>query len=133
MQVLDKMPRLRAVIDHLSKPEIKQGKMYPWQELMKEVALRPNVYCKLSGMVTEADYKHWTRKQLRAYAENVLEHFGKDRVMFGSDWPVCLLAASYDEVLSMSWEFVTAVLGTAALEPVFGGNAARFYRLNAQV
>jgi L-fuconolactonase len=131
--VLDKMPRLRAVIDHLSKPEIKTGNMHPWQELMREIALRPNVYCKLSGMVTEADYTHWTPEQLRPYAEHVLEHFGPDRVMFGSDWPVCLLAANYAEVLNMYREFVTGFLGTAALDAVFGGNAARFYRLNAHL
>lgn len=131
LNILDRIPRLRAAIDHLSKPEIRTGKMQPWQDLMREVALRPNVCCKLSGMVTEAGYGHWTREQLRPYADHVLEYFGADRVMFGSDWPVCLLAASYEEVVAAAQDFVTSKLGTAAVAPVFGDNAARFYRLES--
>ena len=87
-------------MDHLSKPEIMLGKMQPWQDLMAEVAQHPNVYCKISGMVTEADPINCTREQLRPYADHVMESFGADRVMFGSDWPVCLLAASYEEVFA---------------------------------
>lgn len=129
-QVLERIPRLRAAIDHLSKPEIKAGKMQPWKDLIREVALRPNVYCKLSGMMTEADPNNWTREQLRPYADHVLEHFGADRVMFGSDWPVSLLAASYEEVIDASRDFVTCKLGSTAIGAVFGDNAARFYRLD---
>lgn len=129
IQVLEKIPQLRTVIDHLSKPEIRTGKMQPWKDLMRQVALQPNVCCKLSGMVTEADFSHWTREQLRPYADHVLEQFGADRVMFGSDWPVCLLAAPYEEVMEMSQEFVRDSLGNAALDAVFGSNAARFYQL----
>jgi L-fuconolactonase len=131
VQVLDKIPHLRAVIDHLSKPEIRAHRMQPWQDLMREVALRPNVYCKLSGMMTEADPNSWSREQLRPYADHVMEHFGAERVMFGSDWPVCLLAASYEEVIATSRDFVTSRLGSAALAAIFGGNAARFYRLES--
>jgi L-fuconolactonase len=131
LRVLDKVPHLRAVIDHLSKPEIKAARMQPWQDLMREVALRPNVYCKLSGMMTEADPSNWTREQLRPYAEHVLEQFGAERVMFGSDWPVCLLAASYEEVIETTRDLVTSSLGNAAEQPIFGGNAARFYGLEA--
>jgi L-fuconolactonase len=131
VQVLDKIPHLRAVIDHLSKPEIRAHRMQPWEDLMREVALRPNVYCKLSGMMTEADPNSWSREQLRPYADHVMEHFGAERVMFGSDWPVCLLAASYEEVIATSRDFVTSRLGSAALAAIFGGNAARFYRLES--
>ena len=132
VQVLDKIPHLRAVIDHLSKPEIKAGRMQPWQDLIREVAHQPNVYCKLSGMVTEADPSNWTREQLRPYAEHVLEQFGAERVMFGSDWPVCLLAANYETVIRTARDLVTSSLGSAAEPAVFGGNAARFYGLESE-
>ncbi len=131
LQALERIPQLRAVMDHLSKPEIMTGKMQPWQDLMGEVALHPNVYCKLSGMMTEADPLHWSREQLRPYADYVMEQFGADRVMFGSDWPVCLLAASYEEVLTTTRALVLDKLGSSAEEAVFGGNAARFYRLES--
>jgi L-fuconolactonase len=129
LKVLDRIPNLRAVMDHLSKPEIKAGRMQPWQDLMREVARYPNVYCKLSGMVTEADPQKWDLEQLRPYAEHVLEHFGAERVMFGSDWPVCLLAASYEEVWGAARTLIVGSLGAAAEQGVLGGNAARFYRL----
>jgi L-fuconolactonase len=132
VQVLDKIPHLRAVIDHLSKPEIKAGRMQPWQDLIREVALQPNVYCKLSGMMTEADPSNWTPEQLRPYAEHVLEQFGAERVMFGSDWPVCLLAANYETVIRTARDLVTSSLGDAAEQAVFGGNAARFYGLESE-
>jgi L-fuconolactonase len=129
LKVLEKIPNLHAVMDHLSKPEIKAGRMQPWADLMREVALHPNVYCKLSGMVTEADYENWNLEQLRPYADHVLEHFGEGRVMFGSDWPVCVLAASYEQVLSMTRGFVTSRLGQGSEAAILGENAARFYRL----
>jgi L-fuconolactonase len=100
-------------------------RMDQWQELMREVALHRNVYCKLSGLVTEADYENWGVEQLRPYADHAMEEFGTERVMFGSDWPVCLLVAHYEQVLSAARTLATARLGMAAEEPVFGGNAAR--------
>jgi L-fuconolactonase len=130
-KVLERVPNLRAVIDHLAKPEIKAHRMHPWQELVREVALHPNACCKLSGMVTEADYQNWDLEHLRPYADHVMEEFGAERVMFGSDWPVCLLAASYEQVLSATRTLVVSNLGTGAEEAVFGGNAARFYRLQS--
>jgi L-fuconolactonase len=131
LKVLERIPTLRAVIDHLAKPEIKAGRIQPWQDLMREVAQHWNVHCKLSGMVTEADYQNWDLEQLRPYADHVMEHFGAERVMFGSDWPVCLLAASYEQVWSATRTLVTSRFGTGAEEAVFGGNAARFYRLES--
>jgi L-fuconolactonase len=131
LQVLTRIPSLRAVMDHLSKPEIMLGKMQPWQDLMAEVAQHPNVSCKISGMVTEADPINWTREQLRPYADHVMESFGADRVMFGSDWPVCLLAASYEEVFATARALVLDKLGKDAEQAVFGDNAVRFYRLDA--
>ena len=131
LQVLEKFPRLRAVMDHLSKPEISAGTMQPWQDLMREVALHKNVHCKLSGMMTEADPRNWSREQLRPYADHVMEHFGAERVMFGSDWPVSLLAGSYETVLTTTRALVNSSLGSEAEQAVFGDNAARFYRLDS--
>jgi L-fuconolactonase len=128
-KVLERVPNLRAVIDHLAKPEIRAHRLQPWREFMREVALHPNVCCKLSGMVTEADYQGWNLAHLRPYAGHVMQLFGAERVMFGSDWPVCLLAASYEQVWSVTRTLVTECLGTEAEEAVFGRNAARFYRL----
>jgi L-fuconolactonase len=129
LKALERLPHLRAVMDHLSKPEIKARAMQPWQDLMREVALHRNVHCKLSGMMTEADPRNWTLEQLRPYADHVMEHFGVERLMFGSDWPVCLLAASYEQVLTATQTLVTSGLGKGSEDAVFGGNAARFYRL----
>jgi L-fuconolactonase len=131
LKVLERIPKLRAVIDHLGKPEIRAGRMQPWRDLMSEVGLHPNVYCKLSGMVTEADYQNWDLEQLRPYADHVIEHFGPGRVMFGSDWPVCLLAASYEQVWSVARTLVRNRLGEGGEAAIFGGNAARFYRLES--
>jgi L-fuconolactonase len=129
LKVLDRIPNLRAVMDHLSKPEIKLSKRHPWQDLMRELALHPNICCKLSGMLTEADPQSWSLEQLRPYADHVMEHFRAERLMCRSDWPVCLLAASYEQVYSATRTLVTSSLGTSAIEAVFGSNAARFYGL----
>jgi L-fuconolactonase len=129
LTVLEKVPELRAVIDHVSKPEIKNRKLDPWRSLMARVAGHSNVYCKLSGMITEADHKTWTPDDLRPYVEHVLDSFGVERVMFGSDWPVCVLAGSYDQVAAALQAVVKPHLNKQDEIAVFGGNAARFYKL----
>jgi L-fuconolactonase len=116
------------VLDHLSKPPIAAGDREPWESLLRELAAEPNVACKLSGMVTEAGPAGWTVADLRPYADVVLDAFGPQRVMFGSDWPVCLLAGSYDEVVAAAEE-LTAGCTAAERDEVFGGTAARVYRL----
>jgi L-fuconolactonase len=121
------LPGLTFVLDHLSKPPIAAGELRPWAALVRELAALPNVSCKLSGMVTEAGPR-WTVAGLRPYAEVVLDAFGPDRVMFGSDWPVCLLASSYAAVTSAAWE-LTAALTREEQALVFGGTAARVYGL----
>lgn len=129
LKVLDKVPNLRAVVDHISKPEIKAQKMEPWKTLIREVAQHKNVYCKLSGMVTEADHKNWTPDDLGPYVEHVVECFGLERVMFGSDWPVCLQAATYDRVIEALYSILKPALDATHEQAVFGSNAARFYRI----
>jgi len=129
LQALDAVPGLRAVIDHISKPEIRGKKFEPWKTLIAEAAGYPNLYCKLSGMVTEADHERWSIDDLRPYIEHVVECFGLDRVMFGSDWPVCLLAGSYDRVIGALEEILSTRLDRDTERRVFGENAARFYKL----
>jgi len=123
------LPGLTFVLDHLSKPPIATGGLDPWVTLVRELAALPNVSCKLSGMVTEAGSR-WTVATLHPYAEVVLDAFGPARVMFGSDWPVCLLAASYANVASAARE-LTAALTHEEQTLVFGGTAARVYGLPA--
>ncbi|HZY61972.1 MAG TPA: amidohydrolase family protein [Edaphobacter sp.] len=127
LRALGAVPRLRAVVDHIAKPEIRTGTLEPWKSLMAEVARNANVYCKLSGMITEADHKHWSVDDLRPYVEHVMQCFGVDRVMFGSDWPVCLLAGSYGQVVSALREILAPVMNEDTERKIFGENAGRFY------
>ncbi|WP_049573827.1 amidohydrolase family protein [Nonomuraea sp. SBT364] len=122
------LPELTFVLDHLSKPPIAPGELEPWRGLVRELAAYPNVFCKLSGMVTEAGRTSWRVADLRPYAETVLEAFGPERVMFGSDWPVCLLAAGYERVAEAAEE-LCAGLSDGERADVFAGTARRAYRL----
>ena len=115
------------VLDHGAKPDIASGRLEPWAKLMTQLARRPNVVCKLSGMVTEAAAA-WTAAQLRPYADHLLDCFGTQRLMFGSDWPVCTLAASYRDVVAVA-RVMTSQLDQAELEAVFHGNAVTAYGL----
>ncbi|WP_133903245.1 amidohydrolase family protein [Actinophytocola oryzae] len=126
VELADAVPGVRLVLDHAGKPAIADGGYEPWAAFLTSIAARPNVFCKLSGLVTEADWTRWTVDGLRPYAAHVLETFGPDRVMFGSDWPVCELAATYDQVYSAARDF-TAALSTSERAEVFGGTAARAY------
>lgn len=128
LKVVDSYPEMRFVVDHIAKPRMAEGVMEPWVARMKKIAKRPNVWCKLSGMVTEADWAAWTPGDLKPYVDIVMECFGEDRVMFGSDWPVCLLAAEYADVKG-TLEALLGSDGTAAQDKVFGANAMAFYDL----
>lgn len=132
-QVLESIPNLRAVIDHISKPEIRLQIMKPWQSWIAQLAHHPNLYCKLSGMITEADHQHWTPDDLRPYIDHVVECFGFDRIMFGSDWPVCLCAGTYSQVIGALCEVLASKLNDETEPKLFGRNAIRFYKLNAEV
>lgn len=116
------------VIDHLAKPDIKAGVMQPWAAQLAAIANQGNVYCKLSGMVTEADWNGWEPADFRYYTQHILEVFGPQRVMFGSDWPVCLLAAEYGQVIELA-EQVAAHLTPDKQELIWHSNARDFYGL----
>ena len=126
--VAKKFPGLRLVIDHLAKPVIKNADMDGWKDHFIAAAKCPNVYCKLSGMVTEADWENWKPADLKPYVELALEHFGPERCMFGSDWPVCELAATYEEVFDALVECIGG-LSDDEKSHVLGQTAIEFYRL----
>src|SRR5215472_8958890 len=123
-------PEQKFVIDHIAKPEIKERSRAGWAVLMQNIATRPNVYCKLSGLVTEADWKNWKKEDFRPYLDVVFGAFGPKRLMFGSDWPVCLLAAKYQQVLEIIEDYVQDCAADIK-EKIFGGNASDFYQLKA--
>jgi len=130
LKALDEVGPMRGVIDHISKPEIKQHVLEPWKDLLNQVAQHETIYCKLSGMITEADHDHWTAEDLRPYVNHAVDCFGWDRVIFGSDWPVCLLAGSYDQVVDGLREVLGTRMDAAAERKLFGLNAMTFYKLN---
>jgi L-fuconolactonase len=128
LEIATRIPELALVVDHIAKPDIRHGLFEPWAERMAALAAMPNVTCKVSGMVTEADWSTWTRAELRPYVDLVLGWFGPRRLLFGSDWPVCLLAATYDEVLDAAEELFGG-LTAAERDEVFEGTATRVYGL----
>jgi L-fucono-1,5-lactonase len=128
IQFVDLHPRQTFVLDHMAKPRIRDRAIAPWRPTITELAMRGNVYCKVSGMVTEADWRTWSQEDLSPYLEVVLEAFGPQRLMVGSDWPVCLLATSYTrwfEVLNGLLEKLTV----AERERILGGTAKEVYGL----
>lgn len=125
------LPEQRFVLDHIAKPKIAAGELSPWREHLVELSRCPNVACKVSGLVTEADWQRWQPSDLRPYLDVVLEAFGPERLMFGSDWPVCTLAASYGKVFSLA-EQLAARLSPAEQVSFFGGAAERWYRLGGR-
>ncbi|MFB6938186.1 amidohydrolase family protein [Streptomyces sp. HUAS 31] len=128
VEVAADLPGLTFVLDHSGKPPIASGTLDPWTRDVRALAALPNTVCKLSGLVTEADLADWTVTDLRPYADVVLEAFGPGRLMFGSDWPVCTLAATYGQVLAAAGE-LTAALSDAERTQVFEGTAVRVYAL----
>jgi L-fuconolactonase len=131
IELVDRFPQQRFVLDHLAKPEVKTGQLAPWRSHLGEIAKRPNVYAKLSGLVTEADWKRWRKEDFIPYLDVAFEAFTADRLMFGSDWPVCLLAASYQQVKGLIEDYVRH-LAPQDKENIFGENAALFFGLRAE-
>ena len=129
LELVKKCPNQRFVIDHLSKPDIKSGEWKEWKKLISPLAERELVFCKLSGMVTEADWEKWKPEDLFPYLEISLELFGPDRLMFGSDWPVCLLAGEYEQVFQVIEDF-TSQLSSSEQDRIWGETALEFYQIS---
>jgi Predicted metal-dependent hydrolase of the TIM-barrel fold len=128
LTVAEHCPDLRLVVDHMAKPPIASGEIKEWARELKAVAQIPGIHCKLSGLVTEADHAAWKTADLIPYAECALDWFGAERMMIGSDWPVCLLAATYERALE-AYQELLAGLNDRERQRIFAGNAANFYRL----
>jgi L-fuconolactonase len=125
---VDRHPNQLFILDHFAKPYIRAGQLEPWRTELRELARRPNVYCKLSGLATEADPARWTLADLQPYFEAALEAFSPGRLMFGSDWPVCTLASSYSRWVE-TVQALTAPLSAIERERIMGGTAVEAYRL----
>ncbi|SHJ43211.1 L-fuconolactonase [Arenibacter nanhaiticus] len=128
LEFVKKFPNQKFVIDHIAKPYIKDGFYDGWALLMQEIGKHENVYCKLSGMTTEADYKQWTAEQITPYMELVLNAFGSNRLLFGSDWPVCLVAGNYEKTKAVVTNFISNLSPHEQAE-IMGKNAVSFYNL----
>jgi L-fuconolactonase len=126
--VAERLPEVPFILDHAGKPGIAAGERAPWTSWIAGIATLPNVVCKLSGLITEAPWDGWTTELIRPYAEHVLSCFGADRVMFGSDWPVCELAGSYADVLELTHDLLSGATETERAA-VLGGTATRVYCL----
>jgi L-fuconolactonase len=131
VEFVERFPDQAFVVDHIAKPAIAAGEIDVWERNLRAIAANPNVFCKFSGLITEADWDNWNAELLEPYLEITFDAFGADRLMFGSDWPVCLLAGSYDRVKGLVEDFVR---GRPVLEQakIFGETAARFYGLKVR-
>jgi L-fuconolactonase len=129
IELVQRFPEQPFVLDHIAKPFIKTGVLSPWSEQIRELARLSNVSCKVSGMITEADHAQWKADDFKPYLDVVFEAFGEDRLMYGSDWPVCLFAGDYPRMFALIEDY-TRQLCTAARDKFYGGNAARFYGIN---
>ncbi|MRH41064.1 amidohydrolase family protein [Aquibacillus halophilus] len=129
VELVEAFPKQLFVIDHLAKPDIKNQLQSPWKRDIKRIAAHPNVYCKLSGMVTEANLKFWVQEDFTPYLDVVYQAFGPDRLMIGSDWPVCTLSKEYQVVMGIVEQFIQS-LPSAEQERILGGNCAKFYGID---
>lgn len=121
-------PHQKFIVDHLAKPIIKSGEVETWEKDLRRLAQHQNVYCKISGMVTEADWQHWNQAHFTPYLDVVTEAFGTHRLVYGSDWPVCLLAATYKQQLGIVQKYFQTFSAFEQAQ-IFGGNAQQFYQL----
>ncbi len=131
LELVSMFPEQKFVLDHISKPFIRAGILDPWRKDMKSLAAQANVWCKISGMVTEADIKNWVYEDFVPYLDVVTEVFGTDRIMLGSDWPVCLLAGEYKEIMNVPIRYFSNI-DTDSKEKVFRMNCIDFYELNTK-
>ena len=131
-QVVAQCPDTRFVVDHMAKPPIKTGEIGEWARELKPLAAFPNVSCKLSGLVTEANWSNWRIEDFKPCVETALEYFGPERMIFGSDWPVCFLAATYEQVLD-AVQRLLAHLNEDERRRIFSANAVEFFRLEGEI
>ena len=129
LDLLKDLDDLKIVIDHIAKPDIKNSHITEWAKNIKALANYPNVYCKISGMTTEADWKNWTAEDLTPYLDIVVEAFGTNRLMFGSDWPVCLVASSYHQWLRTVKDYFSTFTKEEQAK-IFAANCESFYTFN---
>ena len=127
-RLVDQFPNQKFVVDHIAKPDIASGGLSPWAEDLRDLARRPNVFCKVSGLVTTADWATWTPAQFAPYLDVVLEAFGPSRLMIGSDWPVCTCAASYQRTMQTTMDWAACLSADEQAE-LLGGTCANFYGL----
>jgi L-fuconolactonase len=128
LEFVKKFPHQKFVIDHIAKPYIKDGYFEGWATMMTAIGKHKNVSCKMSGMVTEADFNIWTPEQIHPYMDTVLEAFGSKRILFGSDWPVCLVAGNYSKIKKLTTDFISQ-LSKIEQNSIMGNNAIEFYNL----
>lgn len=129
LELVKQFPEQPFVIDHLAKPQIKEQVFSPWKEQIQVLAKAPNVFCKISGLVTEANWHNWKMEDIRPYLDIAFEAFGTDRLMFGSDWPVCKLAGNYTTTCVLMEEYLKD-FSEVDKAKFWGKNAANFYNLN---
>lgn len=129
-EFVERFPRQRFVLDHMAKPPIKSGEIAGWAEGIRRLAQFPNVLCKMSGLVTEADWQRWKPEHITPYLDIAFEAFGPERLMIGSDWPVCLVAANYTSVMQVIQNWLQR-FPLEAQDAILGGNAQRFWKLRA--
>ena len=128
IKFVSQLPDNRMILNHIGKPDIKTKKFKDWKENIRLLANHPKIYCKLSGMITEADFKKWSYEEMVPYLDTVGEYFGVDRLCYGSDWPVCLVAGNYEKMISVI-ERWSSQLSVEAQNKIFGMNTCRFYNL----
>ena len=128
VKLVREFPRQRFVLDHIAKPAISNGSMNPWKQDIRQLASFDNVFCKLSGMVTETHWKQWKPQDFHPYLDVVCEAFGGDRLMIGSDWPVCTLSATYEQTVEIVTDYITQSMPGEA-DKIFGANCKHWYRM----
>lgn len=128
-RLVKNFPDMRFVLDHLAKPDIRSGEFDYWAKGIHKLASLPNIWCKVSGMVTEADWENWKNDDFKPYLSHITDCFGAKRLMYGSDWPVCLLAGNYAQVFDLAFEFYKD-FSQEEKEGIFGKNACSFYGIN---
>lgn len=128
IKFVDRLPDNKLILDHIGKPNIRQKDFRSWKENISQIAQHPHIYCKLSGMITEADYTQWRYEDIVPYMDAVGEAFGTDRICFGSDWPVCLVAGSYKRMIQVAEKWASQ-LSLIEQENIFGKNTIKFYNI----